>query len=96
MAVQVVWTRRGERSFSEIIESLARIDPEAADRLQDSIIETTALLERHPYIGARYERVPLLREVLCDRYRIFYQVVKSRKIVAIHLVWHSSRDEPDF
>ena len=96
MAFQVVWTPRGEHSFDEIIESLASIDSEAADRLQDSVFETTALLERHPYIGARYERVPLLREILCDRYRIFYRVAKARKLVAIYLVWHSSRDEPEF
>lgn len=96
MAFQVVWTQRGERSCAELLESLSRIDSGAAGRLTDRVNETIEVLERHPYIGARYERIPILREILCDRYRIFYQVLKSRKIVAIHLIWHSSRDEPEF
>jgi len=93
---QVIWTLRGDRSADEILESLSRIDADAARQLRDRILETIDVLKRHPYIGARYERMPVLREILCDRYRIFYQVFKSRKSVAIHLVWHSSRDEPEF
>jgi plasmid stabilization system protein ParE len=96
VAFQIAWTTLGSRSFDEIIESLASIDVDAAARLHDRIHETIAVLENHPYIGAEYERVPTLREILCDRYRIFYRVSKSRKLVAIHLVWHSSRDEPEF
>lgn len=95
MAFQVIWTPRGERAFEEIIKSLVLIDPDAADRLQDRIFETTALLEHHPYIGATYERNPMYREILCDRHRIFYSVSRSRKLAAIHMVWHSSRDEPE-
>jgi plasmid stabilization system protein ParE len=93
---QIVWTDRGERSFAEILRFLARIDVQAAERLRISVLETTAVLERHPYIGARYELLPILREILCEQYRIFYLVAKARKVVAIHLVWHSSRDEPEF
>ena len=96
MAFQVIWTRRGDRSVAEILDSLSRIDSEAPGRLLDRINETIEVLERHPYIGTRYERLPILREILCDRYRIFYQVIKARNLVAIHLVWHSSRDEPEF
>jgi plasmid stabilization system protein ParE len=96
VAFAVIWTRRGGRSADEILESLSRIDAEAAGRLQDRINETVQILERHPYIGAQYERLPMMREILCDRYRIFYQVLKTRKLVAIHLIWHSSRDEPEF
>lgn len=93
---QVIWTARGDRTAGEIIESMARIDADAALRLWERINETIEVLKRHPYIGARYERMPVLREILCERYRVFYQVLKSRKVVAIHLVWHSSRDEPEF
>jgi len=93
---RIVWTGRGERSFAEILRSVARIDVQAAERLRMSILETTAVLEQHPYIGARYEQVPPLREILCDRYRIFYLVSKARKVVGIHLVWHSARAEPEF
>ena len=92
---QVIWTARGDRTACEMVESMARIDLDAALRLRERINETIQVLQRHPYLGAKYERNPMYREILCDQYRIFYTVSKSRKLAAIHLVWHSSRDEPE-
>jgi len=99
MAFKVTWTREGEDSLEGIYDGLAGIDVDAADRLLGGIFDTTDVLKRFPYIGARWEprgrRTPF-REVQYERYRIFYRVDKSRQTVFIMRVWHSSRDEPTF
>ena len=99
MAFQVVWSRRGENSLERIIDALAAENPIAADKLLAGIFETVDLLERFPFIGARYERRgrrTSFREILHGRYRIFYRVDEQRETVYIMEIWHSSRDEPMF
>lgn len=99
MAFSVIWSPRAIRSLDEILEYLAARDPEAARSVHDGVYETTGRLEQHPFIGARYEprrRRTQFREVLYQQYRIFYQVDEQRQEVYIHLVWHASRDEPNF
>jgi plasmid stabilization system protein ParE len=99
VAFKVVWTRQGEVSLEEVYEGRAEIDPDAADRLLQGIFDTVDVLERFPFIGARYERhgrrTPY-REVLFGRYRIFYRVDQTQQTVYVMRVWHSSRDEPTF
>ena len=95
MAFSLRWSRRSQLDTIQILDSLASIDEEAAKTLRDRFIESADLLERLPYLGARYERSPRVREILCEQYRIFYQVVKARQEVVILRVWHSARDEPN-
>jgi plasmid stabilization system protein ParE len=82
-----------------VLEPLRNQDPEAARRVHDGVYDTTAVLERLPFIGARYEprrRRSPFREVLFWQLRIFYQVDEPAQKVYVHLVWHASRDEPTF
>jgi toxin ParE1/3/4 len=99
MAFQVKWTHGAEQSLETIHDQIAESDPDAASRFLEGVFETTDLLERLPFIGARYEargRRTRVREILYRRYRIFYRVDEPRQVVYIMLVWHSARDEPEF
>jgi plasmid stabilization system protein ParE len=97
VAFRVVWTREGESNLEEVVEQLSAIDSDAADRLLAGIFETVDLLERFPFIGARYERrgrKTRYPEVQYQRYRIFYRVNEAEETVYVMKVWHSARDEP--
>jgi plasmid stabilization system protein ParE len=99
MAFQVIWTRQGEVSLEEVHDGLAAIDAGAADRLLQGIFDTVDILQRFPFIGARYERrgrQTSYREILYGRYRVFYRVDQERQFVYVMRIWHSSRDEPTF
>jgi plasmid stabilization system protein ParE len=99
MAFKVIWTRQGEASLEEVHDGLAAIDPDAADRLLAGMFDTTDVLKRFPFIGARWERrgrQTQYREVQYERYRIFYRVDRAHQTVYIMRVWHPSHDEPIF
>lgn len=97
MAFEVIRSPLAIRSLEDILEPLREQDPEAAKRVHDGVYETTAVLERFPFIGARYEprrRRSQFREVLFWQLRIFDRVDEPAKKVYIQLVWHGARDEP--
>ena len=99
MAWKVIWTRRGGLSLEEAYEYVAADDPDAADKLLAGIFESVDLLERFPFIGARYERRgrrTSYREIQHRMYRIFYRVDERQEEVHVILIWHGSRDEPSF
>ncbi len=99
MAFEVIWSPLAIRSPEDVLEPLREQDPDAARRVHDGVYETTAVLERFPFIGARYEprrRRSPFREVLFWQLRIFYRVDEPAKKVYIQLVWHGARDEPTF
>jgi plasmid stabilization system protein ParE len=100
MAFEVIWSPRALRSLENVLEPLREQDPETAWRVHDGVYETTAVLERFPFIGAHYEpqrgRRSSFREVLFWQLRIFYRVDEPAKKVYIQLIWHGARDEPTF
>lgn len=100
MAFEVIWSPRALQSLEDVLEPLREQDLEAAWRVHDGGYETTAVLERFPFIGTRYEprrgRRSSFREVLFGQLRIFYCVDESAKKVYIQLIWHGARDELTF
>jgi toxin ParE1/3/4 len=93
---QVVWTEPAVADLEQIIRSIARDNPTAAESLRLELLQSVEVLARFPLIGPAYERdrTGRMREIVCRRYRIFYQIADAEQRVEIITVWHSARREP--
>ncbi len=92
----IVWTEPAVADLEAIVRHTADQDPEAAEALRLSLLESVEILSRFPFIGPSYERDPTgrAREIFCRPYRIFYRVQEPQRRVEILTVWHASRREP--
>ena|SRR5688572_29788174 len=96
MDFRLIWTEGASSDLRSIIEYIRRDSPQAADRFGEELVKQTELLRSFPLIGPTYRRRKrgVIREIVYGNYRIFYQVDKSAKQVAILSVWHAAREEP--
>lgn len=70
---QILKRPQAEADLDDIWWNIAQDNPDAADRLLDSIDERCVILAQFPYIGiSRDELLPDLRSVPVGNYLIFY------------------------
>ena len=70
---QVLKRPQAEADLDDIWWHIAQDNPDAADRLLDSIEERCATLAQFPYIGAsRDDLLPDLRSIPINNYLVFY------------------------
>jgi toxin ParE1/3/4 len=93
---EISWTESASADLESIVDHLARISPDVAEKTADAILSHIEVLRTFPRIGPRYAKDPQgqVREVLCGKYRIFYRLNEPRKEVQILTVWHGAREEP--
>ena len=96
MAYRIIWTERAERTLKKAVDYIAADNPTAAARFRDAVFERIELAAAVPGIGTRYATASddNTRQIVVDRYRIFYRVFADANEVKILLVWHGSRREP--
>ena len=92
--MQLVWTEAAISDLISIRDYIERDNPEAAERVAISIINSVEKLETNPLIG-RLGRVPGTRELVVTRfpYIIPYRVRGER--VELLRVFHSRQEWPD-
>ena len=92
--MQLVWTESAISDLISIRDYIERDNPEAAERVAISIINSVEKLETNPLIG-RLGRVPGTRELVVTRfpYIIPYRVRGER--VELLRVFHSRQEWPD-
>jgi plasmid stabilization system protein ParE len=79
-----------------VFDYISQDSPAAAERVVRAIRNTAASLGDQPFLGAVYSSAggTETRELLCEKYRIFYRVVERSKRINIVTVRHSARREP--
>ncbi len=98
MDFEIRWTPAAADDLESIINYAAGRDPQAAERLAESIIDHIEILRTFPRIGPRYKKRASgdVREILCGMYRVFYRVNERLQYVEILTILHGAREEPDF
>jgi plasmid stabilization system protein ParE len=93
---EITWTESASADLESIVNYLARISPDVAEKTANAVLNHIEVLRTFPRIGPRYAKDPhrQVREVLCGKYRIFYRLDEPRKLVEILTVWHGAREEP--
>lgn len=96
MTAPAILTRLARRELAQAVRAIAQDDPEAADRLNDAVLDAARLIGTHPAIGRRRP------DLAAPRYR-FWSLPRHRHVLAytdatspprILRVLHTSRDLP--
>jgi len=89
--MKVRYTRRALRNLREIVSFIATDNPDAADRVRRTILNTIDLVSTRPHVGIRNARAPELRSLLVPRYpyRVHY-ALRGDEVWIIH-IRHTAR-----
>lgn len=99
MPYTVIFSPTAIQDLADSITYVSRFDPEAGERIGNSLIDTA---ER--YLSLNWSRGPKCREYpeggifywLHKNYRIVYRISEDRETVEVLRFWHCSRDDmPD-
>ncbi len=91
---QIRWSENGERWLENVYRHISRTNPQAADRVVDSIMERITWLSDHPLLGYRLEHDcdKHIRVLIHGHYRIIYSVDQPNETVIILGVIHTAMD----
>jgi plasmid stabilization system protein ParE len=88
---QVIFSIRSQRDLQQIVETIARDDPHAAERFGLALIDRAEFLGRAPEIGVPLIERPGSRFFPHGPYLIIYRAESQRKVVRILRFWHAAR-----
>ena len=92
---RVIYMPRARRDLVEIVETIARDNPRAAEAFAARLEHHCSLLARMPEMGrARPEVGPSIRSLVEGSYLIFYRWQPDCDRVDIVRVWHGRRRLP--
>jgi len=90
MSLQIQWSAKAEADFLSILKYIAKRNPFAAERMEQAIRSSTWVLQEHPNLYRRSERVHDCREIVVHRnYVVVYRV--ELDCIRIVRVLHASR-----
>jgi toxin ParE1/3/4 len=97
MDYKIIWTEPAISDLKDAVDYIARYNSSAALRVGNELLLAVEVLATFPRIGPSYPRGEQgnIREIISEKYRIFYQIFPEKKTVEILCVWHGSRDEPN-
>ncbi len=89
--VEIIWSPRSIKDIEEIAEYIAKDSLQYASAYVSLFFEKAKVLENHPLSGRAVPELgnASIRQLLCDRYRIIYEVISKKKI-GILTVHHQS------
>jgi toxin ParE1/3/4 len=90
--VKIIWSPRAIKDINEIAEYIAKDSLQYAEEQVKSFFSKAIILEDHPHIGRIVPELKIssIRQILCDRYRIIYEVLDKERI-AIITIHHQAR-----
>src|SRR5947209_3868395 len=96
MDFTVTWTAAAFADFERIVTGIAAHSRAGAERIRAGITRNVGSLQHFPLIGPVYprDRTGQTREIVFEKYRIFYRVQEEARVVEILCVWHGARKEP--
>ncbi len=89
---QIVWSRRSIKDIDEIAAFIAKDSLQYAEEYVKLFFERALTLEKYPYLGRPVPELGInsVRQILCDRYRIIYEII-SKNQIGIVTIHHQSR-----
>ncbi len=97
MAFKIIWSKEAREDLREIVTFIAQDNPTAAESFGYLLISKIDVLAQFPQIGrvVPEEQNENIREIIFRSYRIVYQTLVEKQIVAIARLWHGARGEPE-
>jgi plasmid stabilization system protein ParE len=97
MAHQIIWSLQARDDLREIVSFIAADNPAVAESFGFRLMSKVDVLANFPQLGrvVPEENDENIREIILRPYRIIYQVLPAKRVVAIARVWHGARGEPE-
>lgn len=91
--VKVIWTWRALKDMEEIGDYISNDSFQYARLTLSKLVSTDQLISENPTIGRIVPEVNdrNIREIIKGSYRIIYRIKKSKQMIEILTVFHSSR-----
>ena len=96
MAHKIIWSLQAREDLREIVTHIRQDNSDAATAFGYALIKLVDVLENFPELGRRVPKFDdeNIREVIHRPYRITYQSMEARQLVAIVRDWHGARGQP--
>lgn len=97
MAFKIIWSEQARDDVQAVVLFIARDNPQVAESFGYRLMSKVDVLAQYPEFGrvVPEENDKNVREIIFPPYRIIYQVLRERDVIAIARIWHGARGEPD-
>jgi toxin ParE1/3/4 len=97
MAFKIIWSEQARDDLQAIVLFIAQDNPSVAESFGCLLMSKVDVLAQFPQFGrvVPEENDETVHEIVFRSYRIIYQVIAEKEIVAIARVWHGARGEPE-
>lgn len=94
MAKRIIWTKRADRTFTQILEFYIKRNGSKtySRKLQKEIQSILETLLKQPLLGIKTEK-ERLRVLIYDNFKIFYEL--SDNYLIVHLIWDCRQTPED-
>ena len=93
MTLPIIWHASARSDLTEIIHYAANVNPPAAHRLRQVLMESVLPVSQHPYLYRQSETMPAMREIVAHPNDIVYDRVTATCIEVAN-VTHTRREFP--
>ena len=93
MTLPIIWRASARSDLAAIIRYVANVNPPAARRLRQVLMESVLPVSEHPYLYRQSQVIPAMREIVAHpNYIVYYRVTAS--CIEVVNVIHTRREFP--
>lgn len=93
MSLPIIWRANARRDLAAIIRYVANVNPLAARRLRQVLMDSVLPVSEHPYLYRESQTIPTVREIVAHpNYIVYYRVTES--CIEVVNVIHTRREFP--
>ena len=94
MTLPIIWRLSARSDLAAIIRYVANVNPLAARRLRQVLMESVLPVSEHPYLYRQSEAIPAVREIVAHPNYIVYNRVTASCIEVVNVI-HTRREFPE-
>lgn len=94
MTLPIIWRLSARSDLAAIIRYVANINPLAARRLRQVLMESVLPVSEHPYLYRQSQTIPAMREIVAHPNYIVYYRVTASSIEVVNVI-HTRREFPE-
>jgi len=93
MTLPIIWRASARSDLAAIIRYVANVNPLAARRLRQVLMESVMPVSEHPYLYRQSQTIPAVREIVAHPNYIVYYRVTATCIEVVNVI-HTRREFP--
>ena len=94
MTLPIIWRASARNDLAAIIRYVANVNPLAARRLRQVLMESVLPVSEHPYLYRQSQTIPAMREIVAHPNYIVYYRVTATCIEVVNVI-HTRREFPE-